>query len=149
MAIVGRRYLCLRRVAIFIRGRPKKVYRKRAWLDSQSLLGFRCLGFLRVRCTVADRCFALAALSHCRRTRAADPNYKAVYGSCPPLACRLSDAGHMKVRKAYRDAFELVHRREADRPNAIWQADRTLLDIMLVRDATKAAKPWLTVVLDD
>ena len=52
--------------------------------------------------------------------------------------------------KAYAEAFDLIHRREADRPNAIWQADHTLLDILLVRDATKpAAKPWLTLVSDD
>ena len=52
--------------------------------------------------------------------------------------------------KAYAEAFDLIHRREADRPNAMWQADHTLLDILLVRDATKpAAKPWLTVVSDD
>jgi hypothetical protein len=30
MAIFGRRYLCVRRVAIFLRGRPKKLSRKRA-----------------------------------------------------------------------------------------------------------------------
>jgi putative transposase len=28
-------------------------------------------------------------------------------------------------------------------------ADHTLLDIMLVRDSGKLAKPWLTVILDD
>jgi putative transposase len=41
--------------------------------------------------------------------------------------------------KAYAEAFDLIHRREADRPNAIWQADHTLLDILLVRDASKPA----------
>src|SRR5208337_694900 len=35
--------------------------------------------------------------------------------------------------KAYSNAFELVHRREADGPNAIWQADHTPLDILLIR----------------
>lgn len=50
---------------------------------------------------------------------------------------------------AYGDRFELVHRREAAGPNAIWQADHTLLDIYLVRPDGKPAKPWLTVVLND
>src|ERR1035438_6940248 len=27
--------------------------------------------------------------------------------------------------KAYSESFDLIHRREADRPNAIWQADHT------------------------
>jgi putative transposase len=42
-----------------------------------------------------------------------------------------------------------VYRREADGPNAIWQADHTPLDILLVCPDGKAAKPWLTVVFDD
>ena len=51
--------------------------------------------------------------------------------------------------KAYSETFELVHRREADRPNAIWQADHSPLDILLLRPDGEPAKPWLTVVLDD
>jgi putative transposase len=51
--------------------------------------------------------------------------------------------------KAYSNAFELVHRREADGPNAIWQADHTPLDILLLRPDGTAVKPWLTTVIDD
>lgn len=51
--------------------------------------------------------------------------------------------------KAYSESFELVHRREAAGPNAIWQADHTPLDILLVRPGGEPAKPWLTVVIDD
>jgi putative transposase len=51
--------------------------------------------------------------------------------------------------KAYSEMYELVHRREADGPNAIWQADHTPLDILLVRPDANVTKPWLTVVLDD
>ncbi len=43
----------------------------------------------------------------------------------------------------------LVHRREADEPNATWQADHTPLDILLIRPDGVAAKPWLTTVIDD
>jgi transposase InsO family protein len=45
--------------------------------------------------------------------------------------------------------FELVHRREAERPNSIWQADYTPLDILLVRPDGRNAKPWLTTVIDN
>jgi putative transposase len=77
------------------------------------------------------------------------PTYKAVYRIVSELPKDLLVLAH-EGAKAYAEAFDLIHRREADRPNAIWQADHTLLDIFLVRDATKtAAKPWLTVVLDD
>src|SRR5713226_4252754 len=34
-------------------------------------------------------------------------------------------------------------------PNAIWQADHTPLDILLIRPDGEAAKPWLTTVIDD
>ncbi len=51
--------------------------------------------------------------------------------------------------KAYREQFDLVHRREAGGPNQVWQADHCLLDILLVREGCPPARPWLTVVLDD
>jgi putative transposase len=35
------------------------------------------------------------------------------------------------------------------RPNEIWQADHTLLDILLQRDGEKPLRPWLTVIEDD
>lgn len=54
-----------------------------------------------------------------------------------------------KGTKAYSDTFELVHRREATGPNAIWQADHTPLDILLIRPDGQAAKPWQSVVIDD
>jgi putative transposase len=45
--------------------------------------------------------------------------------------------------------LQLGHRREANAPNAIWQADRTPLDILLIRPDGEVAKPWLTTVIDD
>jgi putative transposase len=51
--------------------------------------------------------------------------------------------------KAYQQRFDLLHRREADGPNQIWQADHCLLDVLLVREGKAPTKPWLTVVLDD
>jgi putative transposase len=50
---------------------------------------------------------------------------------------------------AYRNHYELVHRREADAPNAIWQADHTLLDIELLNERQEPQRPWLTVIIDD
>ena len=41
---------------------------------------------------------------------------------------------------AYRDRHELVHRRDADAPNEMWQADHTMLDV-LVLDAASPSAP--------
>jgi len=76
------------------------------------------------------------------------PSYWAVYRIVGALPADLVTLAH-EGTKAYSNTFELVHRREADRPNAIWQADHTPLDILLIRPDSEAAKPWLTTVIDD
>ena len=53
-----------------------------------------------------------------------------------------SDAG-------YRDEFDLVLRRESAHPNDLWQADHTELDLMILDEAGRPVRPWLTVILDD
>jgi putative transposase len=50
---------------------------------------------------------------------------------------------------AYREEFDLLYRREATHSNAMWQADHTPLDIWLLDEAGKPARPWLTVIEDD
>ncbi len=50
---------------------------------------------------------------------------------------------------AYRDRYEMIHRHRAERPNAIWQADHTELDILILDANGAALRPWLTVVVDD
>jgi putative transposase len=76
------------------------------------------------------------------------PSYWVVYrivSSLPDDLVTLADQGS----KAYSESFELIHRREATGPNAIWQADHTPLDILLIRPDGELAKPWLTTVIDD
>ena len=51
--------------------------------------------------------------------------------------------------KAYSDTFDLVHRQESVRPNAVWQADHCLLDILIPQESGEPARPWPTVVIDD
>jgi putative transposase len=76
------------------------------------------------------------------------PSYWLVYRIVAALPAGLVTLAHNGT-KAYSNAFELVHRREAAGPNAIWQADHTPLDILLIRPDGSAAKPWLTTVIDD
>lgn len=51
--------------------------------------------------------------------------------------------------KVYREHFDLLYRFEAQAPNHLWQADHTLLPIWLLNDQGKAARPWLSAILDD
>ena len=76
------------------------------------------------------------------------PSYSVVYDNVRSLPADLVTLAH-EGSKAYGESFELVHRREAERSNAIWQADHTPLDILLIRPDGEPAKPWLTVVIDD
>jgi putative transposase len=50
---------------------------------------------------------------------------------------------------AFRDHLELVHRHRAGASDALWQADHTLLDILVLDEAGQPARPWLTTVIDD
>lgn len=76
------------------------------------------------------------------------PSYWVVYRIAAALPADLVTLAH-EGTKAYSNTFELVHRREADRPNAVWQADHTPLDILLIGPESATAKPWLTTVIDD
>lgn len=49
---------------------------------------------------------------------------------------------------SYRDRHELVFRRRAERPNHIWQADHTELDILIIGANGKPEHPRLTTVMD-
>ncbi len=95
----------------------------------------------------------VAALSRQIRQFAAElgepaPSYRVIYDIVRRLPGDLLMLAH-RGAKAYCDTFDLVHRREASGPNAIWQADHTPLDILLVRADGSSAKPWLTIVIDD
>ncbi len=50
---------------------------------------------------------------------------------------------------AYREEFDLLYRREATHANAMWQADHTPLNVWLLDEAGKPAKPYLTAIEDD
>src|SRR5262249_39202948 len=43
----------------------------------------------------------------------------------------------------------LLCRHEAEKPNALWQADHTLLDIWVRDGSGPLVRPWLTVIMDD
>jgi len=76
------------------------------------------------------------------------PSYTVIYRLIRKLDPALLTLAH-EGTNSYSNRFDLVHRREAEAPNAIWQADHTELDIFLRDEKGKTRKPWLTIVLDD
>jgi putative transposase len=69
----------------------------------------------------------------------------AIVSALDPALVTLAHQGHA----AYRDRFELIYRHRAERPNAIWQADHTQLDILILDANNQPKRPWLTTVIDD
>ena len=87
-------------------------------------------------------------LTLCKEREWASPSYSTVYAIISRLDPGLITLAHEGPAR-FRDKFELVHRHRASRPNAVWQADHTQLDLLL-RDASgKPVRPWLTTVIDD
>ena len=76
------------------------------------------------------------------------PSYWMVYDLIRRLPANLKTLAH-EGSKVYSETYDLVHRREASGPNAVWQADHSLLDILVVKEDGSFQKPWLTIVIDD
>src|SRR6266568_3622176 len=77
-----------------------------------------------------------------------EPSYDTVYHVVRRLDPGLVTLAHLGP-KVYADQFELLYRREASRPNEMWQADHTPLDLWVLDERGQPARPWFTVVLDD
>ena len=76
------------------------------------------------------------------------PSYSMVYAilaAIDPATMTLAHEG----AAAFRDRFEMIYRHRASAPNAVWQADHTPLDLLILDQAGKPARPWLTTVIDD
>lgn len=83
-----------------------------------------------------------------RQQKWPEPSYAtihAVVAALDPALVLLAQEGS----QAHAQRFDLLHRREADRPNQIWQADHTELDILVLGSDGAPVRPWLTVVIDD
>lgn len=76
------------------------------------------------------------------------PTYQCVYRIVKKLDPGLLMLAH-KGSKAYRLAYDLLHRREAGVSNEIWQADHTLLDIWIKQEGGGVIRPWLSIIIDD
>jgi putative transposase len=76
------------------------------------------------------------------------PSYGSVYGivrQLSPAMVTLAQDGPA----AFRDRYELIYRHRAEGPNALWQADHTRLDVLVLDANGEAVRPWLTIIMDD
>ena len=76
------------------------------------------------------------------------PSYSTVYAILAALDPAMVMLAH-EGAAAFRNRYELIHRHRADAPNTIWQADHTMLDLLILDEAGKPVRPWLTTVVDD
>ena len=76
------------------------------------------------------------------------PSYSTVRNIVRNLSPALVTLAH-EGSTALRDKFEMVYRHRAEYPNAVWQADHTLLDLITLDANGDEMRPWLTTVIDD
>ncbi|MFQ6324148.1 Mu transposase C-terminal domain-containing protein [Lactococcus garvieae] len=84
----------------------------------------------------------------CKENKTRIPNYSQIYKLRKSIPNSLIQLAHEGDKK-YKETYDLITIREASRPNEIWQADHTLLDIHLIDENGKINRPWLTIILDD
>ena len=84
----------------------------------------------------------------CLRSEITVPSYETVYGIIRNLDPALVTLAH-EGTKAYKQTFDLLHRHNAEKSNAIWQADHSMLDIWIFDEKEQPVRPWLTVIMDD
>lgn len=89
-----------------------------------------------------------AVIDVCQKNNWRKPSYDVVHEIIADVPPPLKTLAHEGL-KAYKQAFGLIHRFEAERPNEIWQADHTPLDILILNSKREPLKPWLTVIIDD
>lgn len=76
------------------------------------------------------------------------PSYSTVSNVINNIPADLRVLAH-EGTTSYEQQYEIIFRREASKPNEIWQADHTLLDINVLDCNGALKRPWLTVIMDD
>jgi putative transposase len=76
------------------------------------------------------------------------PSYSTVRRIVGTLDPALTTLAHEGL-KAYQEAYDLIYRHQSLAPNERWQADHSLLPILVRDEAEKPERPWLSVILDD
>ena len=120
------------------------VGRRRLPADLVSLI--EGMGLRRPRSSVAAIHRRVAAVAEAKGWPA--PSYSttcAILARLDPAMVSLALDGPA----VFRERYELIYRHRASAPNALWQADHTLLDILVLDEGGRQVRPWLTTVIDD
>ncbi|HDU1328341.1 TPA: transposase, partial [Staphylococcus pseudintermedius] len=86
--------------------------------------------------------------NYCIENNFYKPSYKQVYSIIKAMPKSVIDFSH-QGEKHYQNKYDLIQIRESSRPNEIWQADHTLLDIYILDQKGNINRPWLTIIMDD
>ncbi|MFB5663667.1 Mu transposase C-terminal domain-containing protein [Alteribacillus sp. HJP-4] len=84
----------------------------------------------------------------CTKNNWQQPSYNQVYAISKTLLPSMKKLAY-EGKKEYQNSYDLIHRREANYPNEIWQADHTPLDIMALNEKEEPGRPWLTIIMDE
>jgi putative transposase len=84
----------------------------------------------------------------CAKNKVKAPSYSLVAQVCRQLDRRLKVLAH-DSEEAYEKEFDQILRRQAKRPNEMWQADHKELDIWATDEFGRTGKVWLTAIADD
>lgn len=76
------------------------------------------------------------------------PSFTVVWEICSDLDNRLKVLAH-EGDNAYEQEYDILIRREAERPNEVWQSDHKEIDIWAKDDFGLVGKVWLTCIIDD
>lgn len=87
-------------------------------------------------------------LEACAKNKEKAPSYSLVAEVCRQLDRRLKVLAH-DSEEAYEKEFDQILRRQAKRPNEMWQADHKELDIYATDQFGRTGKVWLTAIADD
>jgi hypothetical protein len=68
------------------------------------------------------------------------PSYSTVYAIVTAIDPGLATLAHDGAKR-YREVYDLIHRRTTARPNGIWQADHTLIDLWIRTPTGTPAQP--------
>ncbi|GHO88189.1 Mu transposase C-terminal domain-containing protein [Dictyobacter formicarum] len=104
------------------------------------------LALEKPRRTIATIHREVAKLTKAREWKT--PSYSTVERIVQQLDPTLMTLAH-EGSKVYREKFDVIYRNTASAPNEVWQADHSLLPILVRNEQGKPARPWLTIILDD